>query len=137
MFQAADLLNYVIPVNIPKRNDEKLVGNGGFNAYLGTNDMREVNKLVESGDEKAKLVREAFIYNLSKNIGAMAAVLCGKVDQIIVTGGIAYNEWVINELKNYCGWIADFTVYPGEDELLALAQGGLKVYNGEETAKIY
>lgn len=99
--------------------------------------MREVNKLVESGDEKAKLVREAFIYNLSKNIGAMAAVLCGKVDQIIVTGGIAYNEWVINELKNYCGWIADFTVYPGEDELLALAQGGLKVYNGEETAKIY
>lgn len=67
----------------------------------------------------------------------MAAVLCGKVDQIIVTGGIAYNEWVINELKNYCGWIADFTVYPGEDELLALAQGGLKVYNGEETAKIY
>ena len=95
------------------------------------------NKLVESGDEKAKLVREAFIYNLSKNIGAMAAVLCGKVDQIIVTGGIAYNEWVINELKKYCGWIADFTVYPGEDELLALAQGGLKVYNGEETAKIY
>ena len=116
---------------------KKLVGNGGFNAYLGTNDMREVNKLVESGDEKAKLVREAFIYNLSKNIGAMAAVLCGKVDQIIVTGGIAYNEWVINELKKYCGWIADFTVYPGEDELLALAQGGLKVYNGEETAKIY
>lgn len=116
---------------------KKLVGNGGFNAYLRTNDMREVNKLVESGDEKAKLVREAFIYNLSKNIGAMAAVLCGKVDQIIVTGGIAYNEWVINELKKYCGWIADFTVYPGEDELLALAQGGLKVYNGEETAKIY
>ena len=111
---------------------KKLVGNGGFNAYLGTNDMREVNKLVESGDEKAKLVREAFIYNLSKNIGAMAAVLCGKVDQIIVTGGIAYNEF-----KKYCGWIADFTVYPGEDELLALAQGGLKVYNGEETAKIY
>lgn len=61
----------------------------------------------------------------------------GKVDQIIVTGGIAYNEWVINELKKYCGWVADFTVYPGEDELLALAQGGLKVYNGEETAKIY
>lgn len=55
MFQAADLLNYVIPVNIPKRNDEKLVGNGGFNAYLGTNDMREVNKLVESGDERQSL----------------------------------------------------------------------------------
>ena len=67
----------------------------------------------------------------------MSHVLGGKVDQIIVTGGIAYNEWVINELKKYCGWIADFTVYPGEDELLALAQGGLKVYNGEETAKIY
>ena len=67
----------------------------------------------------------------------MAAVLCGKVDQIIVTGGIAYNAWVIDALKEHCGWIAPFTVYPGEDELLALAQGGLRVVNGEEAAKTY
>lgn len=116
---------------------KKIVGNGGFNAYLGTNDFREINKLVESGDEKAALVREAFLYGLSKNIGAMAAVLCGKVDQIIVTGGIAYNQFVIDKLNEHCGWIAPFTVYPGEDELLALAQGGLRVVNGEEAAKEY
>ncbi len=116
---------------------KKIVGNGGFNAYLGTNDMREVIKMIENGDEKARLVRDAFIYQLSKNIGAMSAVLCGKVDAIIVTGGIAYNQSVIDALKEYCGWIAPFVVYPGEDELLALVQGGLRVINGEEAAKEY
>lgn len=116
---------------------KKIVGNGGFNAYLGTNDMREVIKMIDNGDEKARLVRDAFIYQLSKNIGAMAAVLCGKVDAIIVTGGIAYNACVIDALKEHCGWIAPFVVYPGEDELLALAQGALRVINGEEAAKDY
>ena len=116
---------------------KKIVGNGGFNAYLGTNDMREVIKMIENGDEKARLVRDAFIYQLSKNIGAMSAVLCGKVDAIIITGGIAYNSSVIDALKEYCGWIAPFVVYPGEDELLALAQGALRVLNGEEAAKEY
>lgn len=116
---------------------KKIVGNGGFNAYLGTNDMREVIKMIENGDEKARLVRDAFIYQLSKNIGAMSAVLHGKVDAIIVTGGIAYNQSVIDALKEYCGWIAPFVVYPGEDELLALAQGALRVINGEEAAKDY
>lgn len=116
---------------------KKIVGNGGFNAHLGTNDMREVIKMIEAGDEKAKLVKDAFIYQLSKNIGAMASVLKGQVDAIIVTGGIAYNSVVIEELKEYCGWIAPFVVYPGEDELLALVQGGLRVLNGEEEAKEY
>lgn len=116
---------------------KKLVGNGGFNAYLGTNDMREVNKMIAAGDKKAAAVREAFIYNISKNVGAMATVLKGKVDQIIVTGGIAYNADVINELKERCEWIAPFTVYPGEDELLALAQGALRVMSGDEEACVY
>ena len=116
---------------------KKLVGNGGFNAYLGTNDMREVNKMIAAGDEKAAAVREAFIYNISKNVGAMATVLKGKVDQIIVTGGIAYNADVINDLKERCEWIAPFTVYPGEDELLALAQGALRVMSGDEEACVY
>lgn len=116
---------------------KKIVGNGGFNAYLGTNDMREVIKRIEAGDEEAKMVKAAFIYQLAKNIGAMSAVLKGKVDAIIVTGGIAYNQSVIDELKEYCGWIAPFVVYPGEDELLALVQGGLRVLNGEEAAKEY
>lgn len=116
---------------------KKLVGNGGFNAYLGTNDMREVEKLCDNGDENAVLLREAFCLQVSKNMGAMAAVLEGKVDQIIVTGGIAYDDYVVNSLKTRTGFIAPFTVYPGEDELLALAQGGLRVMTGEEKALEY
>ena len=116
---------------------KKLVGNGGFNAYLGTNDMRDVEKMVNEGDAHADEVRQAFIFQMSKNIGAMATVLEGKVDRIIVTGGIAYDKAVVAALKERCEWIAPFTVYPGEDELLALCQGGLRVMNKEEEAKEY
>ena len=111
-------------------------GNGGFNAYLGTNDMREVVEMAKT-DEKAALVRDAFNYQLGKEIGSMAVVLDGKVDQIILTGGIAYNQITCDYFKDHCGFIAPITVYPGEDELLALAQGALRVMNGEEEAKIY
>lgn len=110
----------------------KIVGKGGFNAYLGTNDMREVKKMAAEGSAEAQLVKEAFLYQVVKDIGSMACVLKGKVDQIIVTGGIAYAEDVVDALKEGAEWIAPFTVYPGEDELLALAQGGLRVLNGEE-----
>lgn len=116
---------------------KKFVGNGGFNAYLGTNDMRDVEKMVDEGDNKAKEVRDAFIFQVSKDIGSMACVLNGKVDRIVVTGGIAYDKGVVAGLKERCEWIAPFTVYPGEDELLALAQGGLRVINGEEEAMKY
>ena len=116
---------------------KKVVGNGGFNAYCNTNDMRDVEKMVNEGDENAALIRRAFIKQVSKDIGAMATVLEGKVDQIIVTGGIAYDKVVVNGLKEKCEWIAPFTVYPGEDELLALVQGGLRVLNGEEEAGAY
>ncbi len=116
---------------------KKLVGNGGFNAYCNTNDMRDVDKMVENGDAHAKEVRDAFIQQVAKDIGAMACVLKGKVDQIIVTGGIAYDKAVVAGLKESCEWIAPFTVYPGEDELLALAQGALRVLNGEEKAMKY
>lgn len=115
----------------------KLVGKGGFNAYLGTNDMREVEKKVAAGDKDAEMLRSAFILQVSKDIGSMACVLEGKVDQIIVTGGIAYDEYVTSELKKRAGFIAPFTVYPGEDELLALTQGALRVLNGEEKAMEY
>ncbi len=113
------------------------VGNGGFNSYLGTNDAREVVKMADEGNEKAKLVLDAFIFQLSKNIGAQAAVLKGKVDQIIITGGIAYNKMITDRITENVGFIAPVTVYPGEDELLALAQGALRVMNGEEKAKEY
>jgi butyrate kinase len=115
----------------------RIVGNGGFNAYLGTNDMREVTKMADAGDEKAKIVKEAFIYQVIKDIGSMAAVLKGDVDRIIVTGGIAYGKDVVDAMRDAAEWIAPFTVYPGEDELLALAQGGLRVMNGEEAVKVY
>lgn len=116
---------------------KKAVGNGGFNALLGTNDMREVEKMVEAGDEKAKLYRDAFIFQVSKDIGSMACVLNGKIDQIVITGGIAYDKEVVAGLKERCGFLAPITVYPGEDELLALVQGGLRVLNGEEKALEY
>lgn len=114
-----------------------IVGNGGFNAYVGTNDMRDVEKMVNDGDKKAAETREAFILQMAKDIGSMACVLEGKVDQIIVTGGIAYDKVVVAGLKEKCEWIAPFTVYPGEDELLALAQGGLRVMNKEEAPMPY
>lgn len=115
----------------------KLIGKGGFNSYLGTNDMREVTKRANAGDEKAAEAKAAFLLQVSKDIGAMACVLNGKVDQIIVTGGIAYGQEVIAALKERSEWIAPFTVYPGEDELLALAQGALRVLRGEEKAMEY
>lgn len=116
---------------------KKLVGNGGFNAYMGTNDMRDVEKAVLTGDKNAEEIRDAFILQVAKDMGSMACVLEGKVDQIIVTGGIAYDKGVVAGLKERAEWIAPFTVYPGEDELLALVQGGLRVVNGVEEAMKY
>ncbi len=113
------------------------VGNGGFNAYMGTNDMREVENLVNANDPTAKSVCDAFIFQVAKDIGSMACVLKGKVDQIIVTGGISYDRNVVGGLKEACEWIAPMTIYPGEDELTALVQGGLRVLNGEEAAMNY
>lgn len=115
----------------------KIIGGGGFNAYLGTNDMREVTRRANEGDEKASEAKQAFLLQVSKDIGSMACVLKGKVDRIIVTGGIAYGEDVVAALKERAEWIAPFTVYPGEDELLALAQGAIRVMTGEEQAKTY
>ncbi len=114
-----------------------LVGNGGFNAYLGTNDARVVEEKMNNGDKEAENVYNAFIYQICKNIGSQACVLEGKVDQIILTGGIAYSKYVAPEITKKVEWIAPVTVYPGEDELLALAQGGLRVLNGEEKAMEY
>lgn len=117
---------------------KQLVGKAGFNAYLGTNDARDVEDLAfNKGDENAKLVLDAFIYQVAKDIGAQAAVLEGKIDQIIFTGGIAYSKYTIGELTRRVGFLAGITVYPGEDELLALAQGALRVLNKEEEAKVY
>lgn len=115
----------------------KLVGKGGFNAYLGTNDMRDVEKMMADGDEDAKSVRDAFVYQICKDIGAMSTVLKGQIDQIIITGGIAYSKNVVDSIRERVEWIAPITVYPGEDELLALAQGAIRVLNHEEEPLAY
>ena len=112
-------------------------GNGGFNAYVGSNDMRDLMKMSKEGNEKAAAVVDAFHYQLCKEIGAMSVVLGGKVDQIILTGGIAYNAYTQEEIKKAVSFIAPVTIYPGEDELLALAQGALRVLNGEEEVQEY
>lgn len=120
-----------------KEVNKMICGNGGFNAYIGTNDMRDVIKMAHEGNETAKAVEDAFHYQLCKEIGAMAVVLGGKVDQIILTGGIAYGQETVDAMTSQVNWISGITVYPGEDELLALAQGALRVLTGEEQALEY
>ena len=115
----------------------KIVGKGGFTAYSNTNDARDIINAREAGDKEAALIYDAFIYQIANYIGKMATVLKGKVDAIILTGGIAYSPIVVNSLKERVDWIADVIVYPGEDELLALAQGAIRVLTGEEEVKVY
>jgi butyrate kinase len=114
-----------------------ITGNGGVVAYMNTNDFRTLEQKVVEGDAKAKLIFEAFIYQVGKEIGQCGAVLKGKVDSIILTGGIAYSEKVTAGISEMISFIAPVVTYPGEDELLALAQGGIRVLNGEEMPKVY
>lgn len=106
-------------------------------AYLGTNDFIEVCKMAENGDTKALLIRNAASYQIGKEIGAMAAVLNGKVDAIILTGGMAYQDANIKGISSMVDFIADVVVYPGEDELKALAFNGLLALDGKIEIKIY
>ena len=115
----------------------KLVGEGGLFAYLGTNDAREIEKRIANGDKKAKLIYQAMAYQIAKVIGSMAAVLNFELDAIVLTGGLAYSEMLTNWVKRYVKNIAKVMVFPGEDELKALALGGLRVLKGEEEIKEY
>jgi len=110
---------------------------GGLVSYLGTNDVREVMKKIEQGDKYAELIFEGMCYQIAKEIGAMAAVLKGKVEAIILTGGIAHNEILVNKIKDRTGWIAPVVVYPGEEEMKALAQAVIRVIDGIEKVKTY
>jgi butyrate kinase len=116
---------------------KKITGEGGLVAYLNTNDGRIVDKMIEEGDEKAELIFKAMAYQIAKEIGAMATVLSGKVDAIILTGGVAYNKKITAWISEMVSFIAPVELVPGEDEMLALAQGALRIVNGEEKAKIY
>jgi butyrate kinase len=116
---------------------KKLVGQGGLVGYLGTNDAIKVEKMVEAGDQKAVLIYSAMSYQIAKEIGSASAVLKGKVDAIVLTGGLAYGKKFVKEISSYIDWIADVLVFPGENELQALAEGALRVLKNEEEAKHY
>jgi butyrate kinase len=116
---------------------KKIVGQGGLVGYLGTNDAVKVEKMVESGDKKASLIYSAMAYQIAKEIGSASAVLKGKVDAIVLTGGLAYGKGFVEDISSYIDWIADVLVFPGENELQALAEGALRVLTNEEEAKEY
>ena len=114
-----------------------LAGKGGVIAYLGTNDMRVAEEMVNKGDKKARFIMEAMAYTVAKWIGMMAAVLEGNVDAIVLTGGLAYYKDFVSWVERRVKFIAPVVVYPGGDEMRALAEGALRVLRGEEVAKIY
>lgn len=116
---------------------KKIAGKGGFMAYLGTNDAVEIKNRIDNGDKYAELIYNAMTYQISKEIGAAAAVLCGKVDAILLTGGLAYGKDFDKLIADRVSFIAPVKVYPGGNEMLALAEGALRVLKGEEKAKEY
>ncbi|TWT26113.1 butyrate kinase [Planomicrobium sp. CPCC 101110] len=116
---------------------KKLVGQGGLVGYLGTNDAVTVEKRIQKGDKEAELVYEAMAYQVAREIGSASAVLKGQVDAILLTGGLAYGKGFVEAISQRVNWIADVAVYPGENELQALAEGAVRVLKGEEKAKIY
>lgn len=114
-----------------------LTGKGGMVAYLGTNSFIEVCKMASEGDEKAKMICKSAAYQVVKEIGAMAAVLRGKVDAIILTGGLAYEDSYVKNIEEMVSFIAKVVVYPGEDEMKALAFNGLLALNGQIKIRSY
>lgn len=114
-----------------------IVGKGGYVAYFGTNDAIAIEKAALEGDPKAKLIEAAMAYQVAKEIGAAATVLKGKVDAVILTGGLAYGKPFVQQIKQYITWIAPIFEYPGEDEMRALAMNALMILNGEIEAKDY
>ncbi|KYH35243.1 butyrate kinase 2 [Clostridium tepidiprofundi DSM 19306] len=116
---------------------KKTVGQAGLVGYLNTNDGRVVDKMIDEGDSKAELVLKAMAYQIAKEIGGMAIALKGDVDAIILTGGLAHNKRLTEWIDERVSFIAPVELVPGEDEMLALAEGAIRVLLGEEDAKIY
>lgn len=136
--QAGQFAQTILDNHLPQETIIKmLAGKGGLVAHLGTTDVREVEKRIMNGDKEAQSVYQAMIYNTARYIAAAAVPVCGKVDQIILTGGIAYSQFFTDKIKEYIGFIAPVTVIPGENELQALAEGAYRVLSKEEEAKQY
>jgi butyrate kinase len=116
---------------------KKIAGQGGLVAHLGTNDATEVERRIAAGDEHALLIYQAMAYQIAKEIGGMATVLMGDVDAIVLTGGLANSQMLVDWITQRVWFIAPIRLYPGEDEMLALAQGARRVLRGEEQAREY
>ena len=127
--------------NLEKADKKELLslctGSGGFVSLLGTSDAREVRKRAAEGDALAALAWDTMVYQIVKYIGAMAAALHGRVDAILLTGGMANGEALVCSLTEACSWIAPVFVYPGEFELEAMAEGAGLVLSGKAEAKEY
>ena len=116
---------------------KRIAGKAGLNAHLGTNDMREILKRIQQGDKHAQLIVDAMIYHIAKNIAAESAVLCGNIDAILITGGMAHSDYIISRLRKRIGFLAPVYTFPGEDEMEALALNALAVLQGKREAKVY
>lgn len=132
-FMVLDLVESIKDIPTIKK---LLAGKSGLVSHLNTNSMIDAIKLSET-DEYASRVIKAMIYQISKQVGAMASVLRGKVDQILITGGLAYNSKFVGQIIESVDWIAPVSVYPGEDELFALASGAVRYLTGVERLKDY
>ena len=116
---------------------KRIAGKAGLNAHLGTNNMREILQRIKDGDDHAKLIVEAMLYHVAKNIAAESAVLCGKIDAILLTGGMAHSDYIVSELRRRIGFLAPVYTFPGEDEMEALALNALAVLQGRRDVKVY
>ena len=135
---AGALARFCYEEDIPFEEVKKMItGEGGYVAYFRTNNAYEIELMADGGDEKARLIQDALSYQVAKEIGAMATVLHGDVDAIILTGGMANNPMVDEYIKQMVSYIAPVVIYPGEDEMHALAMNGLRVLKGEITPKDY
>lgn len=134
-----DIIDLCFTEGMTRQKAKKaIVGKGGIVDYLGTNDMREIEERTLNKDPEATAVFDAMTYQISKEIGAMAvAVFAGKLDYIVLTGGIAYDKRLVRFITEKAGFLAPVKVYPGEDEMMALYLGGLRVIQGIEKEKTY
>ena len=134
---AVEMIRYSFANGNKKEVSALCTKTGGFVSHLGTSDALEVVHRAENGDQEAELVWNTMIYQIIRYIGAMAGVLHGKVDGILLGGGMVHNKELVAQITESCSWIAPVTAYPGEFELEAMAAGAIRVLKGEEEAKVY
>ena len=134
---AAEMIRYCYANDDKKAVSSLCTKTGGFVSHLGTSDALEVTRRAADGDRKAALIWDTMIYQIIRYIGAMAGVLHGKVDGILLGGGMVHNKDLVSRITDSCSWIAPVSAYPGEFELEAMAAGAIRVLKGEETAKEY